>query len=69
MDFETTDTENDTIVISRETFEQFFGEAPIKDNTQKYFDGFAVHVSDVCNYSETVSLQSTYGLNFIEEYF
>lgn len=45
MEFTTTDTQNDTFVVSVETFlELYHDEAPEEDQGQPYFDGFAVKV-------------------------
>ena len=47
MEVTTTDTQNDTIVVSVETFLELYYERPEESEGQLYFDGFAVRIVDV----------------------
>lgn len=67
MEFTTTDTQNDTIVISEKTFFELYHRTPRKSEGQLYFDGFAVRIVDI--EFEHVYLQSVYGNDFEKEYY
>ena len=67
MEFTTTDTQNDTIVISEDMFLELYHETPQESEGQLYFDGFAVRIVDI--EFEQVYLQSVYGNDFEKEYY
>ena len=67
MEFATTDTQNDTIVVSVETFLELYYEKPEESEGQLYFDGFAVRIVDV--ELGQVYLQTVYGHDFEKAYY
>ena len=66
MEFATTDTLNDTIVISEKTFFELYHIEPQESEGQLYFDGFAVRIVDI--EFEQVYLQAVHGHDFEKEY-
>lgn len=67
MEFASTESNNDTIVISEETFLQLYHERPEESRGQLYFDGFALRIVDI-EFGK-VYLQSVFGHDFEQEYY
>ena len=69
MEFTTTNSKNDTIVISMNTFIELYGEPPIITGHQLYLDGSAVRLIEIDEIMGECYLISQYGTDFEELYY